>query len=284
MHLLSDPRPSRARSTPTAVVRRLCAVAAAVVVLASCRVDVTTSVEVREDGSGTIVVDAVADAELVEAAPGLADDLRLDDLVEAGWTIDGPAETADGGLRVVASHDFTGPAEASELLGQINGPRGPYRDIAVTRQVTDTSVSIIVDGSLGVDGGLRVLADDGLIELVGAVPWRDALSADDLELRDVLGVELVIGLPDEDGEPTSVTVDDGGGTDAVVITMPADGSTAPVSSRTVIDLTPDARSPLVAALAGVALLLWLVVSISFAVYVVRANRRRATARLRQLDR
>jgi hypothetical protein len=259
-------------------------VAAAVVVLASCRVDVSTSVEVREDGSGTIEVDAVADAELVEAAPGLADDLRFDDLVEAGWQIDGPTPTADGGLRVVASHDFDGPAEASELLAQINGPRGPYRDIAVTRLVTDTSVSIIVDGSLGVDGGLRALADEGLVELVGAVPWRDALTTNDLEIGDVLGAELVIALPDENGDPTSVTVDDDGRSDAVVITMPADGSTVPVSSRTVIDLTPDARSPLVAALAGVALLVWLVVSVSFAVYVVRANRRRATARLRRLDR
>jgi hypothetical protein len=259
-------------------------VAAAVVVLASCRVDVSTSIEVRDDGSGTIVVDAVADAELVEAAPGLAEDLRLDDLVEAGWTIDGPTETADGGLRVVASHDFAGPDEASELLGQINGPRGPYRDIAVTRQVTDTSVSIIVDGSLGVDGGLRALADEGLIELVGAVPWRDALTADDLELGDVLGVELVIGLPDENGAPTAVTSDADGATDAQVVAMPADGSNVPVSARTVIDLTPDARSPLVAVLAGSALLVWLVLSISFAVYVMRANRRRATARLRRLDR
>ncbi len=266
------------------MVRRLCAVAAAVVVLASCRVDVTTSVEVREDGSGTIVVDAVADAELVDAAPGLAEDLRFDDLVEAGWQIDGPTETADGGLQVVASHAFAGPAEASELLAQINGPRGPYRDIAVTRLVTDTNVSIIVDGSLGVDGGLRALADEGLVDLVGDVPWRDALTAEDLQLADVLGVDLVIGLPDEDGEPTSVTFDDEGATAAEVVTMPADGSTVPVSSRSVIDLTPDARSPLLAALAGVALLVWLVLSISFAVYVMRANRRRATARLRRLDR
>jgi hypothetical protein len=259
-------------------------VAAAVVVLASCRVDVSTSVEVREDGSGTIVVDAVADAELVDAAPGLADDLRVDDLVDAGWQIDGPTETPEGGLRVVARHDFAGPAEASELLAQINGPRGPYRDIAVTRLVTDTSVSIIVDGSLGVDGGLRALADEGLIELVGAVPWRDALNADDLDIADVLGAELVIGLPDENGEAISVMVDDDGATEAEVITMPADGSTTAVSARSVIDLTPDARSPLVAALAGVALLVWLAVSISFAVYVMRANRRRATARLRRLDR
>lgn len=282
MHLPSDPGPVRARTTLTAVVRRILAAATAVVLLASCRVDVSTSVEVHADGSGTIVVEAVADAELVDAAPGLADDLRVDDLEAAGWTVEGPTDTADGGLRMVLRHDFAGPDEATELLGQLNGPRGPYRDVVVARTVADDSVTLTVTGELGVNGGLRALADDALIESVGGVPWADVLASRDEQLADVLGAELVVALPDENGNATSVTVDADGATGVEVVTMPADGSAIPVDLRTLIDLTPDQRSPLVATVAGIALIVWLAVSISFAVYVIRARRRRQMAGLRNL--
>ena len=58
------------------------------------------------DGAGTITVTATADAELVAQAPGLADDLHFDDLVAAGWAVDGPTPTDDGGLEVVAPPDL----------------------------------------------------------------------------------------------------------------------------------------------------------------------------------
>lgn len=267
----------------TAVVRRLLATATAVVLLASCRVDVTTSVEVEADGSGTIVVEAVADAELVEAAPGLAEDLRTDDLVAAGWEIDGPTPTDDGGLQLVARHDFTGPAEATELLGQINGGQGPFRDLAVTRNVTGDQVTIIVDGSLGLEGGMRAFADRDLVDLVGSAPWADELEERDLNVRDVVGATLVIGLPDEEGRVTSVTTGEDGSTEAVVVTMAADGEATPVSVRSEIDLSSDTRSPVLAVFAALALVAWLGLSISFAVYVLRARQRRATRRLRTLD-
>ncbi|MEI6403188.1 MAG: hypothetical protein WCP59_13465, partial [Actinomycetota bacterium] len=66
------------------------------IALTACRVDVAVDVEMVENGSGVVTVTAVADAELVARAPGLADDLRFDDLLAAGWVLEGPATTADG--------------------------------------------------------------------------------------------------------------------------------------------------------------------------------------------
>ena len=54
-----------------------------VMLLAGCRVDTTVDITMGQDGSGHITVTAIADAGVVEQAPGLKDDLRFDDLVRA---------------------------------------------------------------------------------------------------------------------------------------------------------------------------------------------------------
>ena len=53
-------------------------VATILLVVTGCRLDVDVHVAMERDGSGVVTVTAVADAELVARAPGLAADLRLD--------------------------------------------------------------------------------------------------------------------------------------------------------------------------------------------------------------
>ena len=65
--------------------------------LAGCRVDVTVDLVIGADGTGDLTVTATADAEVVEQAAGLAEDLRLDDAIAAGWTVEGrPRRTTEG--------------------------------------------------------------------------------------------------------------------------------------------------------------------------------------------
>ena len=66
------------------------------VVLTGCRLDVAVEVMMQPDGTGTVTVDAIADAELVAQVPDLIDDLRLDDAEANGWVIEGPTEQANG--------------------------------------------------------------------------------------------------------------------------------------------------------------------------------------------
>jgi hypothetical protein len=96
-------------------VRRVLFVIIAALALAACKVDTRVDVVVQPDGTGNITLTAVADAELVQKTPGLAEDLRFDDVTAAGWTVDGPTPTADGGLTVSVAHPFATVEEATAL-------------------------------------------------------------------------------------------------------------------------------------------------------------------------
>ena len=100
-------------------------VVAALLVLTGCRVDIKLEVDADDDGSGTIAVTVDLDNRAVALVPGLAEDLRLDDLLSSGWAVEGPTQINNGGLRVLLTYDFESPAEANAALAQINGPNGP---------------------------------------------------------------------------------------------------------------------------------------------------------------
>ena len=81
----------------------------AVMLLSACRVDTTIDISMHSDGSGEITLTAIADADVVAKAPGLAEDLRFDDAEAAGWTVTGPTATSGGGLQVELTHDVREP-------------------------------------------------------------------------------------------------------------------------------------------------------------------------------
>jgi len=86
--------------------RRLTLVASVlgvVLLLSACRVDVVVRVDVNANGSGNITVTATADKDIVTAEPTLATDLRLEDILNAGWKVQKPKKTSDGGLKLVKS-------------------------------------------------------------------------------------------------------------------------------------------------------------------------------------
>ena len=66
---------------------RIGAALAACVVLASCRVESRIALTVEPNGSGTVSVAVTADKDIVDKVPGLAADVRVDDLKKAGWTV-----------------------------------------------------------------------------------------------------------------------------------------------------------------------------------------------------
>ena len=116
--------------------RRLLALVVVALALTACKVDATVDVAVKADGTGVITLTAVADADVVAQAPGLAEDLRFDDAIAAGWVLTPPAATDTGGLQVVLTHEFATVEEATALLQSINGAGGPLHDVVLTRAVT----------------------------------------------------------------------------------------------------------------------------------------------------
>ena len=171
------------------IITRIAASIAAVLVLSSCRVDSDITLAVKPNGTGTISVVITADKDIIAKAPGLKADIRTDDLVAAGWKVEGPTDTKDGGLTITLTHDFLGPAEATTLLGQINGTRGPLHEMVMTRTGKDTNSTYTLAGRLEVNGGLEAFADDATLNLLGGAPYAADVQAAGLDLGD-LGTAL----------------------------------------------------------------------------------------------
>ena len=200
---------------------------AVILLLSACRVDVTLDITVEPDGTGVMVVSALANAELVERVPTLAEDLVLDDIAEAGWVIDGPAPTADGGLSLTLTNDFDGAAEATNQLRSL-GP--PFNDPQLGRgdlgEVTTNSLS----GNFGLPDGFAAFADEDLVNAVGDVPFADEFEASGATPNESLSATITALLPGEiNGDETNgERLDDG----RLQWVVPLDGSILELSART----------------------------------------------------
>jgi phosphatidylinositol mannoside-binding LppM-like protein len=253
--------------------RLLVLIAALVLVATGCRLDVDVHVAMEPNGSGTITVTAVADAELVAQAPGLAADLRLDDLATAGWAVEAPAATPDGGLRVVLTHPFASPAEATALLATLNASGGPFQGVALTREVDGKTVDYAATGSLQLVGGIDAFADEQVRALGAGTPFATTLNAQGLALRDALGITLQVQLP---VEATSTNGTREG--DAVRWEVPLDGAAMRVDAIASHSPSTGAKR-LLAMLALGVLVAWIAFAAAFLTYVVRQRRRRPVRRV-----
>lgn len=249
-------------------------------VLTSCRVDVDVIVQIGADGTGEVVVTAVADAEVVERAPGLAEDLRLDDAVAAGWEVDGPGSTEDGGLTVTLRHPVTSVADANNALASL-GP--PFVDVRFERQVDDDDaeqVTLVLSGQLQLIDGFNSFADATVLAATDDSPYGADLTASGATPTESLSIELLAELP---GEIESTTGSRDGNT--VSWDAPLDGTAQDLATTT--EQRPDRRPTWAVGLswlALIALVAWLAVVALVGMAIMRARRRRAERRDRALSR
>ena len=236
-----------------------------------------------QNGSGAVNVSVVVDAEVAAAAPGLATDVRLDDLIAAGWTSGGVTSTSDGGLLLVLQHWFDTPEQATAILATLNGPSGPLQAVAVSRSGSRSAITYRITGSVRMDDGLDALADPQLLSAIGASPWADAIAASGTDPADAVSITLRATLPgevdqaDTDAEQI-VAAPQWGTTDAPGTALswqvPIDGGRAPVEGTTTLSLERSGPWGIVAWSARALLVLWIVVAIAFIAAVARARHRR----------
>lgn len=253
--------------------RRLLALVVAALALTACKVDTTVDVTVKADGTGVITLTAVADADVLAQAPGLAEDLRFDDAIAAGWVLTPPAATETGGLEVVLTHEFATVEEATALLQSINGVGGPLHDVVLTRAVTDDDITTSLAGTLRVDGGIDAFADPDVLSAIGGSPYADNIAATGLRPTDVVTFTFNADLP---GEPTTPATGTADGEQTLTWSVPLDGTPAELTSVSVIAQgTPSSVWGTVATIALVALVAWCVLAVAFIAFVARARKRRA---------
>jgi hypothetical protein len=141
-----------------------------VLALSGCQLDIELDITVEPDGTGTMTVVATADAELVAAVPTIADDLVLDDVIAAGWVVEGPTATPEGGLVLSLTHGFSGAAEATNLLKSL-GP--PFTNPQLGRGESGDVTTNTLTGNFGLQNGFADFADSDLVSAVGGVPFAE---------------------------------------------------------------------------------------------------------------
>ncbi|HYN31844.1 MAG TPA: hypothetical protein VES40_04405 [Ilumatobacteraceae bacterium] len=178
------------------------------IALAGCRLDVAVDMTVEPDGTGTVSILATADAELVAAVPTIADDLALDDVVAAGWVVDGPNPTPDGGLTITFTHGFFSDEEATNLLNSL-GP--PFNEMSMVRNSSGQDTTTRLTGLLGLPDGFASFADDDLVAAVGSVPFAKQIATSGATPASSMGITMRAALPGniDQSQSNGTLIDDG---------------------------------------------------------------------------
>jgi hypothetical protein len=178
-------------------------------VATACQVRTTVSVDVADDGSGTVEVAVGLDADAVGRLPDLDDDGRsaatdlaalvpTDDLAAAGWDVGEPASD-DGLVWMRATKRFGTPAEAERVLAEITGPDGPLRDLQVGRDDGFAKTQFTFEGTADLSSGLEAFGDEGLAAALDGEPLGQDAAAIEQELgqplADMFSLEVSADLP-----------------------------------------------------------------------------------------
>lgn len=260
------------------MIRRYLALLVCLVALSACRLDVTVSVDMEPDGTGTVSLVALADADLVGRVPGIADDLRLEDAVAQGWVVDGPTVAADGSMTATLTHPFRSKDELANLLNSI-GP--PFTNMQAARNTENEQTTNAIDGTLVLADGFNSFADADLVAAVGGLPFAEEIAASGATPETALSFTFRVALPGElISSETGSEVGDG----VIQWVAPLDGTSVELFTSTVQrpEGSGGAWAKPVSQVAFVALIVWVAVATAFIGFVAWARRKKRSRRERAL--
>jgi hypothetical protein len=144
--------------------RRLLIVVVACVLLAGCKVDTTLTINVHDDGSGSVRVRVALDADAVQNAQAgggmLEDRVRLGDLQAAGWTVTPWRRAPDGSATVSLRKNFANARDLAGVIAELSGKDGPLRGVTLERNRGFLSTEYKVTGDADLSGLTAGIADD----------------------------------------------------------------------------------------------------------------------------
>lgn len=157
----------------------------------ACRVDVGVEVDVNANGTGEVRVVAELDPAAVAELGGETPEKRLalSDLVESGWTVDGPTKKPDGGLEVVARHGFDDFVEARTLMVEVAGEEGPLQGFVLSRERGFLKTTTRFRANVDLRGGLGAFTDPDLRAALEG-PNGEPLGVDDAQLAQRFGAPV----------------------------------------------------------------------------------------------
>ncbi len=200
---------------------RVLAVLVALVVLAGCQMTVAVDIRVNDDETGSVTVGVGLDDAALARAGDLDQQLRLDDVVAAGWEVSGPQEEPDGLTWVRASKTFADAEQFTLVMEELTGPDGAFQDWSLAETSSITGTEWRVDGTVDLTGGPAVFSDPELAESLGGDPFGGTLAEIEQEegrpVAEMVDVRVSVLLPPDDdpkvveasfadAEPTQVSV------------------------------------------------------------------------------
>lgn len=248
-------------------------------IASSCRADVVVDVTVNDDVSGTVEATVLLDAEAAEGLRDLdenASGIPLEDLAESGWEIEPPTATADGGTRISATKNFGGPGQLTQVLEELGGEGGIFRDFQLQRAQSFGQLSYALIGQLDVSGGFDTFGDVDLAE---------ALSAEEQSLQSLAeyygATEEDVGFTLRVTMPGQLQNDASSGSLVVGETSVTSAWAAALGDKAIsVALATTERSILAQVLRGASVVAGVLTAIVLLARLLRAisNRRRARAR------
>ncbi len=172
-----------------------------VVLATACQVRTTVTVDVADDGSGTVEVAVGLDADALGRLPDLDGDgtsgsadlaalVRDDDLAAAGWTVAEPEDDADGTTWLRVTHPFGTPEEADQILAGLTGPAGALRDLHLSRAEPFGRTQLGFAGTADLSGGIEAFGDEGLAAALDGEPLGEDAAAIEARLGQPLAEML----------------------------------------------------------------------------------------------
>lgn len=165
----------------------------------ACHVTLAAGVDVARDGSGRVTAGIGLDADALKELGDPATALRVDDLRQAGWLVEGPRKEDDGLTWVRASRPFADPEQAAAAMAELSGPDGPFRDFRIVRTKSLTRSRTTFTGTVDLSRGLAGLSDPELATTLGDVDLGLDLEGLRRRFGDQLArtvtVQVTAGLP-----------------------------------------------------------------------------------------
>ena len=134
-----------------------------VVGLAGCEATAQVSVDVADNGSGTVEVVVELDREALGRIGGLKA-IDTSDLVEAGWDVAEPDLVEGGTVKLRASKGYGRPSDLQPTLEEITGPNGPLQGLRVDVLDKFGGTRYVLDGQLVTEVNLAQFSDQGVAD------------------------------------------------------------------------------------------------------------------------
>jgi hypothetical protein len=163
-----------------------------VLLLSACHVKVQVDATVRPDGSGTVTVAVGLDREALARVGDLRTQLHVADLEAAGWKVSEPTATADGYTWVRASKGFATTAQLGEVMSEVNGSDGMFRDWKVTKSSSPWSSSWTATGTIDLSKGVEALSDRRLDKALGSQGYQGVIK--DIEHREGKPIDQMVDV------------------------------------------------------------------------------------------